>query len=106
MAAGNGRDYVMASEDVMRIELLLREHFAQTAKQISDMRAEVRVMKNDIEHLKRDVGFLHGWNLWLLMAAVTVLALPKLAEGIKSLFGAIVDGVSALVRVFRREDRA
>ena len=70
------------------------------------MRAEIRAIRNDVEHLKRDVGFLHDWNLWLLMAVVTVLALPKLTDGIKSLFGAVVDGVSALVRVFRSDDRA
>ena len=30
----------MASDDVSRIELLLREHFARTEKQLSDMRAD------------------------------------------------------------------
>ena len=30
----------MASDDVARIELLLREHFARTEKQLSDMRAD------------------------------------------------------------------
>ncbi|MBQ4431399.1 MAG: hypothetical protein II877_07820 [Synergistaceae bacterium] len=96
----------MASEDISRIEMLLREHFAQTDKQIAEIRTEVKAIRNDVEHLKRDVGFLHDWNLWLLMAAVTVLALPKIVECVKSLFGAIVDGLTAIVRVFRREDRA
>ena len=35
-----GGKYVMASDDVARIELLLREHFARTEKQLSDMRAD------------------------------------------------------------------
>ena len=96
----------MASEDISRIESLLREHFAQTDAQIAEIRQEVRVMKNDIEHLKRDVGFLHDWNLWLLMAAVTLLALPQIVAGVKSQFGAIIEGVSALARIFRKEDKA
>ena len=37
----------MASDDVARIELLLREHFAQTDKQISDMKAIAAQMKAD-----------------------------------------------------------
>jgi len=32
-------DKIMASDDVSRLELLLREHFARTDKQLSDMRA-------------------------------------------------------------------
>ena len=161
----------MASDDVARIELLLREHFAQTATQISDMKAiaaqmkadnaefhaqmmkeqrefeariEARIdafeakqearfnafearqeardarqdakidalttavveLQRDVEGLKHDVQGLYHWDYWLLSIILVIFAMPQIVAGVKSLFGAIVDGVSALVRVFRREDRA
>ncbi|MBR0150113.1 MAG: hypothetical protein IJP89_01990 [Synergistaceae bacterium] len=99
----------MASDDISRIELLLREHFAQTDKQLSDMRQNIRelklevsAMKHDIERMKRDVGFIHGWDLWLIMAVITLLAIPKIVEGIKSLLGAVTETILAIMRIFRK----
>ena len=92
----------MASDDISRIELLLREHFAQTDKQLSDMRQNIRelklevsAMKHDIERMKRDVGFIHGWDLWLIMAVITLLAIPKL-------LGAVTETILAIMRIFRK----
>ena len=84
---------------------MLNEHFVKTEKQLSEIKQEVRVMKNDIEHLKRDVGFLHDWNLWLLMAAVTLLALPQIVAGIKALFGAFAEGISLVMKALRKEEK-
>ena len=136
----------MASDDVSRLELLLREHFARTDKQLSDMRAEnaefhvqmmkdfnaftekidtriskfeekvnarferleekVAVMQNDMTGLKHDVGNLQTWNYWTLSIIIALLAMPQIVTGIKALIGAAADAVSAVARIFRREDKA
>ena len=104
---------IMASDDVSRIELLLREHFTRTDRQISELRnniyemkIKVSAMENDIQRMKRDIGLIHDWDLWLIMAVVTVLVLPKIADGIKSIFTSITDAISAVARIFRKEDKA
>ena len=56
--------------------------------------------------MKRDIGLIHDWDLWLIMAVVTVLVLPKIADGIKSVFTSITDAISAVARIFRKEDKA
>ena len=103
----------MASDDVSRIELLLREHFTRTDRQISELRnniyemkIKVSAMENDIQRMKRDIGLIHDWDLWLIMAVVTVLVLPKIADGIKSIFTSITDAISAVARIFRKEEKA
>lgn len=96
----------MASDDVSRIELLLREHFARTEKQISELQSEIIVMKNDIERMKRDVGFMHDWDLWLIMVLVTVLALPKIAEGMKAFVMTVIETISEIAGVFRKDSKS
>lgn len=176
----------MTSDDISRIELLFREHFARTDKQLSDMKAEnaefhtqmikefntfiekvdkritsfeekmdkrissfeervdkrissfeekvdakisavdsrisvleekvdtrfnrleakVEVMQNDITGLKHDVSNLYTWNYWTLSIIIALLAMPQIVEGIKSLLGAVTDVISAVARIFRKEDKA
>ena len=165
----------MTSDDISRIELLLREHFARTDKQLSDMRVEnaefrtqmikefntfiekvdkrissfeervdkrissfeekvdakiravdsrisvledkvdtrfnrleakVEVMQNDITGLKHDVSNLYTWNYWTLSIVIALLAMPQIVEGIKTLLGAVTDILSAVARIFRKEDKA
>ena len=165
----------MASEDISRIESLLREHFAQTDKQISEMKAvaaqmradnaefharmmkdfdefksevrqdinefksevrqdikefksevrqdikefksevkndirelkaEVVELQRDVTGLKHDVAGLYHWDYWLLSIILVIFAMPQIVAGVKSLFGAIIEGVSALARIFRKEGKA
>lgn len=141
----------MLSDDVSRIEMLLREHFARTEKQLSDMRAdnaefraqmmkeqrefEVRQearfsafearqaafeartdtkfeklteavveLQRDVTGLKHDVQGLYHWNYWLLSIILVLFAMPQIVAGVKSLFGVIFDGVSALAGLFRKDN--
>ena len=130
---------------MQRLELLLREHFSRTEKQISDMRAEnaefhatmikemgafksevrqdisalrqdvdtiksevrqkFREVKAEISELQRDVTRLYHWDYWLLSIILVVFAMPQIVAGIKSLFGAVADGISLIARAFRGEDK-
>lgn len=121
--------------DMTKLELLLREHFARTEKQLSDMRkdnaefrslmlkefnafeekintrvdkleATVAVMQNDIIGLNRNVELIRCWDRWLLLLVIVVLALPHIATGIKSLFTAIAEGISLIVNAFRQGDKS
>lgn len=159
----------MLSDDVSRIEMLLREHFARTEKQLSDMRTDIAEMKvdnaefrvqmikeqrefearqearfsafetktdarfsafearqaafeartdtkfeklteavvelqRDVTGLKHDVQGLYHWNYWLLSIILVLFAMPQIVAGVKSLFGVIFDGVSALAGLFRKDN--
>ncbi len=91
----------MTSDDVSRLNVM-----AEIQRDIKELRTEIRVIQNDIEHMKRDIGFLHDWNIWLLLIAVFALAMPKFVEGIKSLLGAVTDVISAVAKAFRKENKA
>ncbi len=179
----------MADSDISRLELLLREHFAKTDKQLSDMRADnaefrtemikefqtftekidsrigafetrvdakidaldkkfdakidaldkkvdakidaldkkfeakfdaldkkfetkfdtvqdqIHTVQNDITGLKHDVGNLFTWNYWMLSIILALMVMPHITEGIKSLFSALIEGISALIGLFRRKDK-
>ena len=150
--------------DMSRLELLLREHFARTEKQLADIRkdnaefkaqitrdnaefkesisarldafeektsarldafenkinarldsfeakaedrfgrleATIGVLQNDITGLKHDVAGLYHWDYWLLSIILVVFAMPQIVAGIKSLFGAITDGIAGIIALFRK----
>ena len=132
----------MTSIDVSRIELLLREHFAQTDKQLADIRKDnaefkAQIIKDNTEFkdsinarldtferrvntrlesmqaqivklhddnivLKHDVAGLYHWVYWLLSIILIVFAMPQIVAGIKSLFGAITDGIAGIIALFRK----
>ena len=117
--------------DMAKLELLLREHFARTDKQLSDMRAEnaefrVQMMKEqrefearqeakfdtltsavvelqrDVEGLKHNIaGLYHHYWLWSIV--LVVFAMPQIAAGVKSLFLAITEGIAGIISLFRQK---
>ena len=126
----------MSSEDktldMGRLELLLREHFARTDKQLSDMRrdnaefreklmtdinsrfegmnnrfdslqAEIVTLQRDVDGLKHDVAGLYHWDYWLLSIILVVFAMPQIVAGVKSLFGAVADGIALVLSAFRKK---
>ena len=136
---------MVSNDETARIELLLREHFARTDKQLSDMRADnaefraemvrlyndfaekqtakfdaftqktdarfnrlegqIAVIQNDITGLKHDVAGLYHWDYWLLSIILVVFAMPQIVAGIKSLFGALADGISQVIGAFRKDSK-
>ena len=136
---------MVSNDETARIELLLREHFARTDKQLSDMRADnaefraemvrlyndfaekqtakfdaftqktdarfnrleeqIAVMQNDITGLKHDVAGLYHLDYWLLSIILVVFAMPQIVAGIKSLFGALADGISQVIGAFRKDSK-
>ena len=51
-------------------------------------------LQRDVEGLKHDVQGLYHWDYWLLSVILAVFAMPQIAAGIKSFFGAIAEGLS------------
>ena len=111
--------------DMERLELLLSEHFARTDKQLSDMmrdnaefreklmtdintrfdvmHAEIVALQRDVDGLKHDVAGLYHLDYWLLSIILIVFAMPQIVAGVKSLFGAVADGVALVLSVFRKK---
>ncbi len=121
----------MTSNDISRIELMLSEirrdnaeFKAQIVKDNADfkesiitrldafenkintrfdsMQAQIAVIQNDITGLKHDVTGLYHWDYWLLSIILVVFAMPQIVEGLKSLFGAIAEGISGIITAFRK----
>ena len=117
------------------IKLLLEKHFAQIEKQFADMRkdnaefreqtkdnmnsfkseintrfdaiqTQITVMQNDITGLKHDVAGLYHWDYWLLSIILVVFAMPQIIAGIKAVFGAISEGISGIIALFRKENKS
>ena len=69
------------------------------------VQVQIHEMQNDITGLKHDVGNLFTWNYWMLSIILALMVMPHITEGIKSLFSALIEGISALIGLFRRKDK-
>ena len=121
----------MTSSDISRIELMLAgirqdnaEFKAQIIKdnaefkdninvrldafenkintRLDKMEAKISVLHDDNIGLKHDVSGLYHWDYWLLSIILVLFAMPQIVAGIKSLFGAITDGIAGIIALFRK----
>ena len=121
----------MTSSDISRIELMLAgirqdnaEFKAQIIKdnaefkdninvrldafenkintRLDKMEAKISVLHDDNIGLKHDVSGLYHWDYWLLSIILLLFAMPQIVAGIKSLFGAITDGIAGIIALFRK----
>ena len=65
------------------------------------LQAQMSVMQNDITGLKHDVNNLFHWDYWILAIIVAAFAMPHIIESIKSLFGAVRDGIAGILSLFK-----
>lgn len=75
--------------------------FDAVDKRFDRLEAQVGVMQNDITGLKHDVAGLYHWDYWLLSLIIAVIAMPQIVVGVKSLFGAVAEGISAILSAIR-----
>ncbi len=66
------------------------------------LETQVAEIKNDVTGLKHDVAGLYHWNYWQLSIIIMILAMPQIIAGVKSLFGAVLDSLSGIVSLFRK----
>lgn len=78
---------------------------SEIKQDISSLRADVIQIQRDVEGLKHDVIGLCHWDYWILSIILVLFAMPQIAGGIKSVLGALAEGISAVARAFRKEDR-
>ena len=71
-----------------------------TAK-IDTLTASIGEIQRDITGLKHDVSNLYTWNYWTLSIILALVAMPHIISGVKSLIGAIAEGVSAVIGAFK-----
>lgn len=63
------------------------------------------VLQSNITALKHDVAGLYHWDyrfLWLLSIILLVFAMPQIVSGVKSLFDTVIEGLSGIIKVFRK----
>ncbi len=69
---------------------------------LDKMEAKISVLHDDNVGLKHDVSGLYHWDYWLLSIILVLFAMPQIVAGIKSLFGAITDGIAGIIALFRK----
>ena len=69
---------------------------------LDKMEAKISVLHDDNVGLKHDVSGLYHWDYWLLSIILVLFAMPQIVAGIKSLFGAITDGIAGILSLFRK----
>ena len=77
----------------------------KTDARFNRLEEQIAVMQNDITGLKHDVAGLYHWDYWLLSIILVVFAMPQIVAGIKSLFGALADGISQVIGAFRKDSK-
>ena len=80
----------------------MQDFKAEIKQDINALNAEVKALHNDNIGLKHDVAGLYHWDYWLLSIILVVFAMPQIVAGIKSLFGAIIDGIAGIIALFRK----
>ena len=91
----NFRDQVKSDMDIFKKEVNTR---------FDSMQAQISVMQNDITGLKHDVNNLIHWDYWILAIIVAAFAMPHIIDSIKSLFGAVRDGIAGILSLFRSKN--
>ena len=69
---------------------------------LSSIKTEIKSLQFDVVGLKHDVSGLYHWDYWLLSIILVVFAMPQIVAGIKSLFGAITEGIAGIIALFRK----
>ena len=85
-----------------KINARLDSFEAKAEDRFGRLEATIGVLQNDITGLKHDVAGLYHWDYWLLSIILVVFAMPQIVAGIKSLFGAITDGIAGIIALFRK----
>ena len=75
---------------------------AEVRQDIKELRAEVIMLQRDVEGIKHDVAALFHWDYWILTFIAAALVVPHLSEIMKTLVGAVSQGVSAVASLFRK----
>ena len=58
-------------------------------------------INNKLTGIEHDITGLYHWDYWLLTIVIAVIAMPQIVNGIKSLFGAIADGLRLIISIFK-----
>lgn len=89
-----------ANFDALKSEV--RQNIKEIRQDMKELKAEVVVLQRDVEGIKHDVAALFHWDYWILTFIAATLVVPHLSEIIKTLVGAVVQGVSAVASIFRK----
>ena len=102
----NFRDQVKSDMDIFKKEIKsdINAFKSEINTRFDSMQAQISVMQNDITGLKHDVNNLIHWDYWILAIIVAAFAMPHIIESIKSLFGAVRDGIAGILSLFRSKN--
>ena len=89
-----------ANFDAFKTEV--RQDIKEIRQDVQELRAEVIVLQRDVEGIKHDVAALFHWDYWILTFIAAALVIPHLSEIMKTLIGAVAQGVSAVSSLFSK----
>ena len=92
-------------KEMQDLKTEIRGDIAGVKQEVKVIQEQIAVMQNDITGLKHDVAGLYHWDYWLLSIILVVFAMPQIVAGIKSLFGALAEGISQVIGAFRKDSK-
>lgn len=81
----------------------IKDFKAETSARFDGLTAAVVELQRDVEGVKHDVQGLYHWDYWLLSIILVVFAMPQIVAGLRALFGAVTEGISGIIALFRRK---
>ena len=83
----------------------LKNFKTETSTRFDRLEGQIAVMRNDITGLQHDVSNLFTWDYWTLSIILVLVIMPYVANGVKAFFGAVAEGISAVIGAFRRDSK-
>lgn len=105
MRAENAEFREKLKDDINAFKNEINARFDGINARFDILQSQISLMQNDITGLKHDVNNLFHWDYWILAIIVATFAMPHIIESIKSLFGAVRDGVAGILSLFKSKSQ-
>lgn len=93
-------------QDMQDFKAEIKQELAEVKTDMKTIQVQMAGVQDRLIGLEHDTAGLVHWNYWILTLLVALIAAPQILTGIRALFGAVAEGVSAVLSAFRKGDKS
>lgn len=93
-------------QDMQEFKAEIKQELAEVKTDMKTIQVQMAGIQDRLIGLEHDTAGLVHWNYWILTLLVALIAAPQILTGIRALFGAVAEGVSAVLSAFRKGDKS
>ena len=93
-------------QDMQEFKAEIKQELAEVKTDMKTIQVQMAGVQDRLIGLEHDTAGLVHWNYWILTLLVALIAAPQILTGIRALFGAVAEGVSAVLSAFRKGDKS